>query len=284
MSLMTRRILPGYPAGMAISVGYLALLLLVPLAAAVLKATSLSWDQFLAAVLTRRALFAYVVTFGASGIAAIVNVVLGLMLAWVLVRYEFPGRRLLDAMIDLPFALPTAVAGLVFAGLFVKNGWYGQFLVPLGIQGAYSRLGVVFVLVFVGLPFVVRTVQPVLESLEGDVEESAASLGASRLQTFTRVLLPSLWPGLMTGFALAFARGLGEFGSVVFISGNIRPQGNESALFGRSTEIVPMLIVERLEAFEYAESTAIALVLLIGSLAALGTINWLERRSRRDAV
>ncbi len=258
---------------MGVTLAYLTLLLMIPLAACFYRAASLTPAQFLAAVWTPRARAAYMLSFGASAAAALVNTFFGLLLAWVLARYRFPGRKVLDALIDLPFALPTAVAGLVFSGLFYKQGWYGQFLVPIGIEGAYTRLGVVIVLVFVGLPFVVRTVQPVLESMEGDVEESAASLGATRWQTFVRVLLPSLMPGLMTGFALAFARGLGEYGSVMFVSGNMPFR----------TEIAPVLIVTRLDEFAYAEATAIAVVLMAGSLGSLGVINWLERRSSRHA-
>lgn len=274
MSVGNRTILPGFGAGLTFSVAYLSVLLVLPLAACVIKTSSLSGAEILKAVWSARAQSAYAVTFGASLAAATINMLLGMLLAWVLVRYEFPGRKFLDALIDLPFALPTAVAGLVFSGLFVKNGWYGQFLVPMGIHGAYTKLAIVLVLVFVGLPFVVRTVQPVLESLDADIEEASASLGANRWQTFRRVLLPALWPGLVTGFALSFARGLGEYGSVVFVSGNMPFK----------TEIAPVLIVARLEEFAYAEATAIAMVLLAGSLAALGLINWLERRSHRYAA
>lgn len=270
---MSRRVLPGFASSLTAVVIYLTVLLLIPLGACLVKAASLSPGQFLAAVWSDRARSAYWVTFSCSAVSAAVTVVLGVLLAWVLVRYRFPGRGLLDMLIDLPFALPTAVAGLVFSSLYVKKGWYGQYLVPLGIQGAYSQLAIVLVLVFLGLPFAVRTVQPVLESMEQDIEEAAASLGASRLQTFARVILPSLWPGIMTGFALSFARGLGEYGSVVFVSGN-KPF---------KTEIAPVLIVKRLEEFAYAEATAVAVVLLAGSLASLGLINWLERRNARYA-
>lgn len=269
MSTSNRAALPGFRVSLSFTVAYLAILLLVPLAALSAKAFSLSWDQFVGAVWTERARAAYALTFGASFAAAAVNVLIGVLVAWVMVRYEFPLKKVFDAAIDLPFALPTAVAGLVYSSLYVQSGWLGQFLVPLGIEGAYSRLGVVLVLVFVGLPFVVRTVQPVLQSLDVEIEEAAASLGASRWQTFRRVLLPALFPGIATGFALAFARGLGEYGSVIFVSGNIRFR----------TEIAPVLIVERLDEFAYAEATAIAVVLLIGSLSTLGLINWLERRS-----
>lgn len=269
----THRVLPGFKISLGYTVAVLTVLLLVPMVACVLKAATLTPAQFLAAVWTERARATYLVSFGASLVAALLNVGVGLLLAWVLVRYEFWGRRQLDSLIDLPFALPTAVAGLVFSSLLVENGWYGRYLVPLGIQGNNSRLGIVIVLVFVGLPFVVRTVQPVLESLEGDTEEAAAMLGANRWQTMWRVLLPALRPSLMTGFALSFARGLGEYGSVIFISGNMPFK----------TEIAPFLIVVRLEEFAYAEATAIAIVLMGMSLVSLALVNWLERRSRRYA-
>jgi sulfate transport system permease protein len=207
-------------------------------------------------------------------LAAALDIVLGFLVAWVLVRYDFPLKRLFDALVDLPFALPTAVAGLVFSSLYVETGWIGRFLVPLGIEGAYSRFGIVLVLVFIGLPFVVRTVQPVLEELDADIEEAAAILGANRLQTFIRVLLPAVRPALFTGFTLSFARGLGEYGSIVFISGNIP----------YDTEIAAVLIVARLEEFAYAEATAIAVVLLAGSLAMLALINLLQWRLTRDAL
>jgi sulfate transport system permease protein len=271
MSRVDRRILPGFHLSLGITVFYLSLLVLIPLAACFTKTASLSWGQFVDAVWTRRALAAYALTFGCSFAAALVNVVLGLLLAWVLVRYDFPLKRLFDSLVDLPFALPTAVAGLVYANLYVENGWLGQFLVPLGIQGAYSRLAIVLVLTFIGLPFVVRTVQPVLEGLDHEVEEAAAALGATRWQTFWRVLLPALLPALLTGFALAFARALGEYGSVIFVSGNMPFR----------TEIAPKLIVEQLEQFHYAEATAIAVVLLAASFAMLAVINLLERWSRR---
>src|SRR5436190_10639826 len=236
-----------------------------------MKAGSLSGPQFVAAVWTPRAVSAYALTFGASLAAALVNVGLGLLIAWVLVRYDFPLKRLFDSLVDLPFALPTAVAGLVYSNLYVESGWLGQFLVPLGFHGAYTREAVVLVLVFISLPFVVRTVQPVLESFDAEAEEAAASLGASRWQTFRRVLLPPLVPGLLTGFALAFARALGEYGSVIFVSGNMPFR----------TEIAPKLIVEQLEQFRYAEATAIAVVLLGASFLMLVPINLLERWSRR---
>ena len=270
MATAHSRILPGFRMSLGFTVFYLSLLVLIPLAACFLKASSLSFAQFWQAVWTERARAAYRLTFGASFAAAAINVLLGLLLAWVLVRYEFPCKRFFDSLIDLPFALPTAVAGLVYSNLYVQRGWLGRYLVPLGIEGSYSRLAIVLVLTFIGLPFVVRTVQPVLESLEVEAEEAAALMGATRWQTFRRVLLPALYPALITGFALAFARALGEYGSVVFVSGNMPFK----------TEIAPVLIVQRLEEFAYAEATAIAVVLLLISLAMLAVINGLERWSK----
>ena len=270
MPALDRRVLPGFRLSLGYSLLYLSLLVFIPLAACFLKASSLSFGQFVDAVWTERARAAYALTFGVSVVAAGVNVLLGLWIAWVLVRYQFPLKRFVDSLIDLPFALPTAVAGLVYSNLYVPSGWLGRFLVPIGIEGAYTRLAIVLVLTFIGLPFVVRTVQPVLESLDDQVEEAAASLGASRWQTFRRVLLPTLYPALLTGFALAFARALGEYGSVIFVSGNMPFK----------TEIAPVLIVQRLEEFAYAEATAIAVVLLVISFAMLIVINLLERWSR----
>jgi sulfate/thiosulfate transport system permease protein len=268
---MKRRILPGLSLSLGYAVFYLGLLVLFPIAACLLKAGTLSGQEFVAAVWTERSRAAYLLTFGASLAAATINVVLGAVIAWVLVRYDFFGKRLVDALVDLPLALPTAVGGLVYASLYVEKGWLGRFLVPLGIQGAYTRLGIVLVLVFVGLPFVVRTVQPVLEEIDAETEEAAASLGASRWQSFRAVILPALYPPLLTGFALAFARSIGEYGSVVFVSGNMPFK----------TEIAPILIVSRLEEFKYGEATAIAVVLLVLSFALLFLINQLEAWSRR---
>ena len=270
MSSPNRRVLPGLQLSLGFTLFYLCVLVLIPLIACFTKASSLTGEQFVKAVWTERTRAAYLLTFGAAAIAAAIDTVLGLLLAWVLVRYEFPFKRVFDSLIDLPFALPTAVAGLVYSSLYVKNGWLGQFLVPLGIQGAYSRLAIVLVLTFVGLPFVVRTVQPVLESLDAELEEASACLGATRWQTFTMVLLPALYPALITGFALTFARAIGEYGSVVFVSGNMPFK----------TEIAPVLIVSRLEEFAYAEATAIAVVLLVASFAMLGVVNLLERRTQ----
>jgi sulfate/thiosulfate transport system permease protein len=269
---VNRRVLPGFGLSLGYTVLYLSLLVLIPVTACFLKVSSLTIGQFMEAVWTPRARAAYALTFGASFAAAFINVFLGLLIAWVLVRYSFPFKRLFDALIDLPFALPTAVAGLVYSSLYVKSGWLGQFLVPLGIQGAYSRLAIVLVLTFIGLPFVVRTVQPILEDLEAEVEEAAACLGATRGQTFLRVIVPSLFPAIITGFALAFARGLGEYGSVVFVSGNMPYK----------TEIAPVLIVAALEGFRYREAAAIAAVLLVMSLTMLVLINRLEHWSKRN--
>ena len=274
MARVNRRVLPGFSLSLGYTVFYLSVLVLLPLMACFFRAGQLSFDEFRAAVWTERARAAYTVTFGASFAAATINLFLGLIVAWVLVRYEFPGKRVVDSLIDLPLALPTAVGGLVYANLYVPTGWLGRYLVPLGIEGAYSRLAIVLVLTFVSLPFAVRTVQSVLEEIDSEPEEAAASLGATRWQTFRRVILPMLFPALLTGFALAFARSLGEYGSVVFVSGN-KPF---------ETEIAPVLIVSRLEEFAYNEATAIAVVLLIISFSMLLTINLLERWSSRHAV
>ncbi len=274
MAQANPRILPGYRLSISFTLFYLSVLVIIPLGACVVTATQLSWEQFRAAVWTERARAAYALTFGAAFIAATISAVLGLLIAWVLVRYEFPGKRVVDSLVDMPFALPTAVAGLVFSNLYVANGWLGRFLVPLGIEGAYSRLAVVLVLVFIGFPFVVRTLQPVLDALDAEAEEAASLLGASRWQTFRRVTFPALLPGLLTGFALAFARGLGEYGSVVFVSGNMPYK----------TEIAAFLIVSRLEEGRpnsYREATAIATVLLAASFVMLIFINRLEALSRK---
>jgi sulfate transport system permease protein len=274
MAFVKRRVLPGFSLSLGYTVFYLTVLVLLPIVACIAKASTLTLDQFTAAVWTERTRAAYLLTFGTSLVAAAVNVLLGLLVAWVLVRYRFPGRRLMDSLIDLPLALPTAVGGLVYASLYVKKGWLGQYLVPLGIQAAYTRLAIVLVLVFIGLPFVVRTVQPVLEDLDPEAEEAAASLGATRWQSFRRVILPPLYPALLTGFALAFARSLGEYGSVVFVSGNMPYK----------TEIAPVLIVARLQEYAYGEATAIAVVLLAISFAMLVLINLLERWSKGEAA
>ncbi len=271
MATINRRVLPGFSLTLGYTVTYLSILVLLPILACFLKAGSLSFADFWHAVWTERARAAYALTFGAAFVAALANLVLGLLLAWVLVRYDFPGKRLVDSLVDLPLALPTAVGGLVYSSLYVETGWLGRYLVPLGIEGAYTRFGIVLVLVFVGLPFVVRTVQPILEDFNPEYEEAGASLGGTRWQTFQNVILPTLTPALITGFALAFARGVGEYGSVVFVSGNMPYK----------TEIAPILIVARLEEFAYGEATAIAVVLLVVSFAMLVGINLLERWSLR---
>lgn len=265
------RVLPGFRTSLGFTLMYLAAMVLAPLVACVVTVSSLTFEEFWSAVWTPRARAAYGLTFGASFVSAGITSVLGILLAWVLVRYEFPFKRLLDALVDLPFALPTAVAGLVYSSLYVENGWLGQFLVPMGIELAYSRAAIVLVLVFIGLPFSVRTVQPVLESFDIETEEAAHSLGATRWQTFYRVILPALIPATITGFALSLARGLGEYGSVVFVSNN-RPF---------KTEIAPQLIVQRLQEFHYREAASIAVVLLAASFSLLLAINLLERWSKR---
>lgn len=271
----SRSVLPGFGPALGVMLFYLGLVVLVPLAAAFLRAAQLSPAEFWSVATSPRALAAYRLTFGAAFLAALVNAVFGLLVAWVLVRYPFPGRRLVDALVDLPFALPTAVAGIALTALYAPGGWIGRFLEPLGVRVAFTPLGVVVALVFIGLPFVVRTVQPVLEGLEPEVEEAAASLGADRRQTFARVLLPTLLPPLVTGFALAFARGIGEYGSVIFISGNMPMK----------TEIAPLLIVTQLEEYDVAAATALAVVLLLVSFALLLGINLLQAwGARRHAA
>lgn len=262
-------VLPGFDLSLGFTLFYLTLLLFIPFGVLFLKAASLSWGAFWATVADPQVVAAYRLTFATSFFAALVNAAFGLLAAWVLVRYSFPGKRLLDAAIDLPFALPTAVAGICLSTVLAPTGWLGQFLEPLGIRAVFTPLGITIALTFIGLPFVVRTVQPVLEDLEKDVEEAAASLGASRLQTFRRVLLPAVFPSLLTGFALSFARALGEYGSVVFISGNMPFK----------TEIVPLLIMSKLEQYDYAGATAIAVVMLVFSFLLLLIINVLQRWS-----
>lgn len=264
-------VLPGFGLTMGYTLLYLGVIVLIPIAGLFLRVFELTWADFWKLATTGRALAAYKLTFGASLVAALVNGIFGTLLAWVLVRYEFPGRRLLDALVDFPFALPTAVAGLTLANLFAQNGWLGSFLVPMGIEGAFTPLGVVIALTFVGLPFVVRTLQPVLESFEREVEEAAATLGAGRLRTFLFIVAPTLLPAILTGFALAFARAIGEYGSVIFIAGN-KPF---------HSEIAPLLIVIRLEEYDYQGAMAIAVVLLVISFALLITINLLERWASR---
>ncbi len=265
--------LPGFGLSLGITCTYLSLLVLLPLATVFTRSAELTWPEFWDIITNPRVLASYRVTFGTSFLAAAVNTVFGLLVAWVLVRYRFPGRRLVDAMVDLPFALPTAVAGIALTTLYAPNGWIGGVLEPFGVKVAYTWLGITLALVFIGLPFVVRTVQPVLDDLDAEVEEAAASLGAGRWQTFTRVVLPAVAPALLTGFALAFARAIGEYGSVVFISGNMPMK----------TEIVPLLIITKLEQFDYAGATAVAVVMLAASFGLLLSINLLQWAARRRA-
>jgi sulfate transport system permease protein len=273
-SLLRRRgVLPGFGPGLGITLFYAGLLVLLPLSALVLKASALGPADVFRLVSDERTLASFKLTFGASAVAGVVNALFGLLLAWVLVRYQFPGKSLVDALVDLPFALPTAVAGISLTSLYSENGPLGSLLAEVGLKVSFTSLGVTIALIFVGIPFVVRTVQPVLEDLDRDVEEAAAVLGASRGQTFLRVILPALTPALLTGFALAFARALGEYGSVVFISGNMPFR----------TEIVPLLIVTRLEQYDYAGATALASVMLLASFAILLVVNLLQRWSRRGA-
>lgn len=267
MTAKRHHILPGFGLTTGITLFFLSAIVLIPIGALFLRASEMSWGEFWRVATSHRAMAAYRLTFGASFCAALANLIFGSLLAWVLVRYEFPGRRFLDALVDFPFALPTAVAGLTLANLFASNGWLGRFLAPLGFQGAYSRAGVVIALTFVGMPFMVRTLQPVIANLERDVEEAAATLGAGRLRTFISVVAPSLAPAAMTGFALAFARAIGEYGSIVFISGNLPFK----------TEIAPYLIVMRLDEFDYSGAIALAVVLLMVSFVLLAVINTLEQ-------
>jgi sulfate transport system permease protein len=274
MRQSSRGVLPGFGLSLGITCTYLSLMVLLPLATVFGRTAELTWPAFWAVISDPRVVASYRVTFGASFLAALVNTVFGLLVAWVLVRYRFPGRRVVDAMVDLPFALPTAVAGIALTTLYATNGWIGSYLEPLGIKVSYTWLGITVALIFIGLPFVVRTVQPVLDDLEVELEEAAASLGAGRWQTFTRVVFPTVAPALLTGFALAFARAIGEYGSVVFISGNMPMK----------TEIVPLLIITKLEQYDYAGATAVALVMLVVSFVLLLTINLLQWAARRRAV
>ena len=266
------RVLPGFHLTMGYTVLYLSLIVLIPLSALLIKTLSLSWDQFWTAVTAPRVLASYRLTFGAAFAAALVNVVFGLLVAWVLVRYQFFGKKVLDALVDLPFALPTAVAGISLTALLAGNGWIGQYLEPLGIQLAFNPNGVVIALIFIGLPFVVRTVQPVLEDTEKELEEAATCLGATRWQTFSRVIFPSIAPALLTGFAMAFARAVGEYGSVIFIAGNMP----------MISEITPLIIIGKLEQYDYAGATAVAMVMLMFSFVLLLIINALQAWQRRQ--
>jgi sulfate transport system permease protein len=262
-----RSILPGFGISMGITLFYLALIVLIPLSAVFLKTASLSWHEFWSLATEPRALASYRLSLGASLVSALLNLVFGVLVAWVLVRYSFPGKRVLDSLVDLPFALPTSVAGISLTALYSRNGWLGRPLEAIGIEAAYSRLGIVIALTFVGLPFVVRTVQPVLEEMDREMEEAAASLGAGRRQIFTRVILPTILPAVLTGFAMALSRAVGEYGSVIFISGNMPMR----------TEITPLLIVTKLEQYNYAGAMAIAVVMLVTSFLMLLIINMLQR-------
>lgn len=268
-----QNVLPGFNLSLGFTLFYLSLIVLIPLSAAFIKTTDLSLSEFWAVVSAPRVLASYRLTFGASLLGALINAVFGLLTAWVLVRYTFPGKKIIDALVDLPFALPTAVAGIALTAVYAGNGWIGQWLEPLGIKVAFTPIGVIIALTFIGLPFVVRTVQPVLEDLEAETEEAAASLGANRWQTFTRIIFPTIWPALLTGFALAFARAIGEYGSVIFIAGNVP----------FVSEITPLIIITKLEQYEYASATAIAVVMLMISFLLLFAINglqwWVSRRA-----
>ncbi len=264
-------ILPGFNLAIGFTLLYLSLIVLIPLSAAFIRTAELTWSEFWTIVTAPRVMASYRLTFGASFAAAMVNAFFGLLVAWVLVRYHFPGKRIVDALVDLPFALPTAVAGIALTALYAGNGWIGQFLEPLGVKVAFTPLGIFVALTFIGLPFVVRTVQPVLEDIEAELEEAAATLGANRWQTFSMVIFPALFPALMTGFALSFARAIGEYGSVIFIAGNMP----------MVSEITPLLIITKLEQYDYAGATALSVVMLVISFILLLIINLLQWWSRR---
>ena len=268
-----RKVLPGFNLALGYTLLYLSLIVLIPLSALVFKTFTLDWAQFWSAISSPRVLASYRLTFGASLIAALVNVVFGLLVAWVLVRYDFPSKRVVDALVDLPFALPTAVAGISLTALLAGNGWIGQYLEPMGVKLAFNPNGVAIALIFIGLPFVVRTVQPVLEDTETELEEAAMCLGATRWQTFRSVIFPSIAPALLTGFAMAFARAVGEYGSVIFIAGNVP----------MVSEITPLIIIGKLEQYDYAGATAVAVVMLVISFVLLLVINALQGWQRRRA-
>jgi sulfate transport system permease protein len=278
LAIFKRResVLPGFRPAMGLTLVYLSLIVLIPLAAMAWKSFDLGWTEFFAKAFSPRALASYRVSFGCAGVAALINLPTGLLIAWVLVRYPFPGRRILDALVDIPFALPTAVAGISLTALYAPNGWIGEPLSRIGIKVAYTPIGIVVAMVFIGLPFVVRSVQPVLEELDPDMEEAAAILGASRWTAVRKVVLPVVQPSLLTGFSLAFARAVGEYGSIVFIAGNMPMK----------TEISPLLIITQLEQYEYSSATAIGLVMLVFSFIGLFAINltqWWSRRLRGQA-
>ena len=266
-----QRVLPGFRLTLGYTVLYLSLIVLIPITALFFKTFTLTWEQFIFAVTSPRVMASYRLTFGASLIAALVNLVFGLLLAWVLVRYKFPGKKIVDALVDLPFALPTAVAGISLTALLAGNGWLGQYLEPMGIKLAFTPAGVVIALIFVGMPFVVRTVQPVLEDAEKELEEAATALGANRFQIFTKVIFPHIAPALLTGFAMAFARAIGEYGSVIFIAGNMP----------MISEITPLIIIGKLEQYDYAGATAVAVVMLVISFVLLRVINALQTWQRK---
>lgn len=268
-----KKVLPGFQLTLGYTLFYLFLVVLIPLSALLFKTFTLTWPQFWEAISSPRVVASYQLTFGASLLAALVNLVFGLLIAWVLVRYPFPGKKIVDALVDLPFALPTAVAGISLTALLAGNGWVGQYLEPLGIQLAFKPAGIVIALIFIGLPFVVRTVQPVLEDAEKELEEAATSLGATRWQIFYKVILPTVTPALMTGFAMAFARAVGEYGSVIFIAGNMP----------MISEITPLIIIGKLEQYDYAGATAVAVVMLVISFTLLLVINALQAWQRRHA-
>ena len=268
-----RSVLPGFGPSLGYTVLYLSMVVLIPLSALFCKTATLSWDSFAAAVTAPRVLASYRITFGSALAAAGINAVFGVLTAWVLVRYRFPGRKVLDALVDLPFALPTAVAGTTLASIYSSTGWLGRYLEPLGIRVAFTPLGILVAMIFIGLPFVVRTVQPVLEDLDQEIEEAAACLGANRWQTLSRVIFPVMFPAVVTGFALAFARAVGEYGSIIFIAGNMP----------MVSEITPLLIITKLEQYDYAGATAIATVMLVFSFLLLLAINLLQKWSRRYA-
>ena len=267
------RVMPGFGLSLGFTIFYLALIVLIPLSAVFLKTFTMTWEAFVAAVTSERVMASYRLTFGASFLAALINVFFGGILAWVLVRYKFPGKRFVDALVDLPFALPTAVAGITLTALYSSNGWIGRYLDTFGWKVAFTPVGVVVALTFIGLPFVVRTVQPVLEDAERELEEAAASLGANSLQTFTRIIFPTVMPAMLTGFALAFARATGEYGSVIFIAGNMP----------MVSEITPLFIITKLEQYDYTGATAIAVVMLLVSFVLLLTINLLQAWTRKRA-
>ncbi|GGA31264.1 sulfate ABC transporter permease subunit CysT [Paenibacillus physcomitrellae] len=268
-----RGILPGFGLTLGITIFYLSLVVLIPISALLFNSTGLTWGKFAEVATDPRVIASYKVSFLTAGAAALVDAVLGLLLAWVLVRYDFPGKNIFDSLVDLPFALPTAVAGVALTSIYAKTGWMGSWLAQLGIEVAFTPLGIIIALMFIGIPFVVRTLQPVLQELEADVEEAAATLGSGRVRTFFSVILPQLAPPLVTGFALAFARGIGEYGSVVFISGNMPLK----------TEIAPLLIMSKLERFDYAGATAVAIILLLISFLLLLGTNLLQRWIRKNA-